>query len=203
MSKIEFKSQVIHFDKSKEQTKIGNAKIAAEKINEILDEVDSFLKIKPTKEKRERLLKDGYGYVLDELRSGFPFPNATDEFNFNAMGIDPSPLAHLLDGLNRRVSEHMLHLDGTKVAVTEKSLEEIKEDCTIRSKSEEENRKFEFAKKLCDFLNDNNEDLQKYCQVIRSKYSGQRSGMTLFNNFVLVSGHNDDNLTYVPRPPRV
>lgn len=200
---MEFKPQVIFFDKSKEQTKIGNARIAAEKINKIFEEVDSVLKIKPTKEKRVRLVNEGYGYVLDELKANFPFPNATEEFNFNAMGIDPSPFKELLRGISINISEHRLHIKGTKMEVTEQSLKEIKEDCTVWTKNAEQNEKYEFAQKLCSFLNKNEKNMQKYCKVFASNNSvDQRGSKNLFNGLVM-SEKNGEEQRYVPAPPRV
>lgn len=197
-----FKSQVIYFDKSKHDTKISNAGIVAEEVNKIFEEVDSLLEIKPTKEKRKRLIEEGYEYVLDELRQNFPFPNANDEFNFSAMGIDPKPLIPLLKGIGLKVSEHNLNLEGNKVALTEKSLKDIKEECTYSTRNEEENKKYDFAKKLCDFLNENNQEMQKYCKVFRGQGVGERMGGKIFDNFILVS-RNGEDYKYVPAPPRV
>ncbi|MFC4219394.1 hypothetical protein [Flagellimonas marina] len=199
---MEFKSKLIYYDESKNATMLSNANIAAEKINEVFEQVDSLLEIKPTKEKRQQLLENGYSYVMDELREKFPFPKATDEFNFNALGIDPTPLKETLKGLGIKSSEHFLHLDGIKVAVTDKSKEQMKENCSYWTRNDEENQKYDFANKLCEFLNQNNAEIQKYCNIFPGQGAGDRNSWAIFNEFIVAS-NKDGQTKYRPVPPKV
>lgn len=191
---------MVHFDESKNATMLLNAEIAAGEINRVFERVDSFLEIKPNSEKRQRLLNEGYDYVLAELREKFPFPKATDEFNFTALGIEPTPLKEPLKGLGMKMSQNFLHLKGIKVAVTEKSKEQIKNDCSYWTRNEEENLKYDFANKLCVFLNQNSEELQKYCKIMPSNDVSVRGSKSIFNRFVLAQKREGEQ-TYVPWPP--
>lgn len=47
---------------------------------------------------REMVRKERLDYVKAELRKRFSFPNATDEFNYQSLGVNLSPLENLLKG---------------------------------------------------------------------------------------------------------
>ncbi|MDF0706611.1 hypothetical protein [Flagellimonas okinawensis] len=123
-------------------------------INEAFQAVDDFFGEKPTEKQRREILEKGYDFVLEKLKAKFPFPNATKEFNYEAMGVDPSPLESLLTVASKRHKflEYSA-LNGAWFEITEKGHQAIKSKHAIIANTDKQKEALKFAEELSELFN--------------------------------------------------
>ncbi|TAI48994.1 hypothetical protein [Flagellimonas allohymeniacidonis] len=127
-----------------------------DEINGAFEAVDEFFGEKPTVAQRKEILKKGADYVSDKLRPKFPFPNATEEFNYEAMGIDPKGLINKLYYVpDRYRTLQYAELDGIWMDISEKGKQEIKSKYEIIANTESQVETLKFARELSELLNRN------------------------------------------------
>lgn len=123
-------------------------------INEAFEAVDEFFDEKPTEGQRKELLEKEYDYVLEKVKAKFPFPNATEQFNFEAMGVDPTPLKGVLSGISKKYKFlEYAALEGVWVGITSEGHKAIKSKYEIVASTDKQKEVYEFAKELCELFN--------------------------------------------------
>ncbi|MCL6272534.1 hypothetical protein M3P19_00855 [Muricauda sp. 2012CJ35-5] len=133
---------------------MGQVSKKVDEINEGLKKYDEFFGEEPTENQRKEILEKGYDYVLEKLKGKFPFPKATDKFNFDAMGIDPSELKTPLNhSANRFRSLEYAELNGVWVEMTEGNIEDIYSRYEVVANTNRQREALEFAKELSELFN--------------------------------------------------
>ncbi|HUH26657.1 hypothetical protein [Gelidibacter sp.] len=95
MKQENFKPQFLFKDDvamTKEETKVING---AKKLNDFINQIESTLSLTLTNREKEAIQANGLKPIYDDLKTKFPFPNASNEFNLQALGIDLKPLERL------------------------------------------------------------------------------------------------------------
>lgn len=148
------KSPVLGYNRDGIRLLTGQEMKKVNEINKAFEAVDEFLGEKPTEKQRKEILEKGYDFILDKIRAKFPFPNATDEFNYEAMGVDPTPLKDVLYGIpNRHKSLEYADLNGIWVEITSEGHKAIKSKYEIVANTDKQREALEFAQELSELLN--------------------------------------------------
>ena len=88
MNAKNFKPQFLFKDDvamKKEETKVING---AKKLNDFIKQVESTLTLTLTNDKKEAIQANGLAPIYEDLKSNYPFPKASKEFNLQALGLD-------------------------------------------------------------------------------------------------------------------
>lgn len=126
------------------------AETGAQKLNEFTRKAQSFMQINFTDDQKEEIKTKGQDFIRDFYRAKFPFPDATDEFNYTATGIDPRPLiqdwlASHIHWIGHARNIHPVS-DGFKAEVNEAEFEYYVE-------TENQLEAWETAISICDTIN--------------------------------------------------
>ncbi|MGN7514490.1 MAG: hypothetical protein ACTHOM_08950 [Allomuricauda sp.] len=153
-AKTEVKDPVLGYNRDGVRLMTDQESKKVNEINEAFQAVDDFFGEEPTEKQRREILEKGYDYVLDKLKAKFPFPNATIEFNYEAMGVDPSPLENELFKIPRihRSLEYSA-LNGVWFEITEEGHEAIKSKYAITANTDKQKEALKFAEELSELFN--------------------------------------------------
>ena|SRR5690625_2641410 len=92
---------LVYKDERRISEEKNNIQQAENHINKFYKEAEKFLGGLTTDEAK-RLPSDAKGVIMDNLRKRYEFPNASDKFNLDALGIDTTEIL----SLHRQVSKH-------------------------------------------------------------------------------------------------
>lgn len=152
MKNKEFEKKFIYRDDEQVNKSIENHKKVIESVNLMFPRVEKAIGRLMTDDEKLRLDKDRGNFVMSVLRERFPFPNADDEFNMQALGIN---VRDLLNDLNTLPSIWVdVKLDNGKLEITEATILNIKEAATQYTKNEKQNEALGIAEKIKGALNE-------------------------------------------------
>lgn len=153
-AKAEVKNPVLGYNHDGVRLLTAQEMKKVDEINEALKAVDEFFDEKPTEEQRMEILEKGEDYVMEKLKAKFPFPNATDQFNFEAMGIDPSNVRKALRQVPTKYKFlNYGKLNGVWVEITDEGHEAIKSRYKIEANTDRQKEALEFAQELSALFN--------------------------------------------------
>src|SRR5690554_7344059 len=138
------KNYILGHNKSNQQHALLEKQKQQQYINERLPKLINFLKKHGHEDKLSTL--NNYQDILNLFHPQYPFPNATDDKNLELLGIDTSSIkkdASILKSL-----KDGFILKGNQVEISEKWHKANEEKHTYRTKTETEDKVFEYATKL-------------------------------------------------------
>ncbi|ARN78670.1 hypothetical protein BST97_12090 [Nonlabens spongiae] len=89
--------------------------------------------------------------VMKKLRKTYQFPNATDEFNLSALGIDVSVMDHSFN--NRMFVSKYFEVKNGKVALSPEIDEILTDEFSTYTRHEVQNNEYHRINKFCEMLN--------------------------------------------------
>jgi hypothetical protein len=142
-----FEKQAIEVNVNYAERAITDYQTSVNNANSKIEKAEEFLKRKLTDDEKQTFMKIGFAFVMSELRKDFQFPNATDDFNLQAAGIDVSGIRQDLQAM-----PHLTHFDTEIVdglfVVSQKAKDNALEAATVYTENEKQNKVFEIAKRL-------------------------------------------------------
>lgn len=131
---------------------IKNALELASKAIEISEDI---LQKKLTGVQKLEVIKDGRNFVQNELRKKYQFKNADDDFNLQAMGVNPEPLYRFLN--TNAIKWQSVDFEVKKDTVVLSEIQPLIERHTYYLENDRQKEALEIAQKLVDVLNEANE----------------------------------------------
>lgn len=96
------KKQVLHIDKHTIRTANAQAPKQAGILNDFITETEEYLKTSFSPEDRVKLKENAGSFLREWVKPLYQFPNATPEFNLQALGID---LKGIISDFNKKSKE--------------------------------------------------------------------------------------------------
>lgn len=114
MNAKNFKPQFLFKDDIAMQKEEAKVIKGAKKLNDFIKRVESTLALTLTNDKKEAIHADGLKPIYDDLKSNYPFPKASREFNLQALGLDLRALKRFYMSYNSVWSgyDYQLNKDG-------------------------------------------------------------------------------------------
>lgn len=131
-----------------------NAEGLASNWNNALKEAEELLKKKLNDEEKIEILEDRMDEIMAQLRSGFQFKNASDDFNMQSMGIDLTPIKEAFMQCKGKFDNNVLELKDSLVMISEEGKAQIENSGRVYTKSIRQNDVYQMAKKLSENLNE-------------------------------------------------
>lgn len=169
------KNYILGHNKSNQQHALLEKQKQQKYINERLPKLINFLEKHGHEDKLPSLT--GYEDILNLFRPDYPFPKATDDKNLELLGIDTSSIkkdASILKSL-----KDGFILKGNQVEISEEWHKANEEKHTYRTKTEAEDKVFEYATKLAKLV------LEGEKKGFLSKY--QRSAISKNNSMFRIN----------------
>lgn len=107
------KSILLHTDEKKILEINNDAKRYAKALNSVINYAEKVCDTKFTKEQKDNIRDNGIYGVYDYYRPHFPFPNASIDFNLQAMGVSLSPLIEFMSRIENRPNWRGLPIELT------------------------------------------------------------------------------------------
>lgn len=155
LTKTQFKPILISTDKEGIANRLKSAHGIAEQLNQRLGNLEEFLGHDLKEKEKLDILKKGRGSFIKLLKKQFKFPNATDEFNLQALGKEnefESVSRTMSNVISLFVAYDFELIDG-KVKLSEEGQLAIEKDCKTYTSNEKQNEIFKLATDLCENLN--------------------------------------------------
>lgn len=130
-------------------------KNALELVCQAIEISEDILQEKLTGVQKLEVIKDGRNFVQNELRKKYQFKNADDDFNLQAMGVNPEPLYRFLESNSIKWQSVDFEVKKDKVVLSE--IQPLIERHTYYLETERQKEALEIAQKLADILNEANE----------------------------------------------
>lgn len=109
---------IIYIDETKVSQEKENIKQAEKYLNEFYKHVNKFLG-NLSADEVERLPTSAKTVIMDNLRKRYEFPNASDKFNLDALGIDASEILSLHKQFSRYWSKYKFKYDENGYIIDE------------------------------------------------------------------------------------
>ena len=150
----EFKREFLRFNQHHLDEYIRIYNVAIVELNNVVKAAKIVLD-RPLTDKEKRIIEtDGIDDVLNELRSKFQFPNADDDFNFKANGVNLSELTATELIFMQKRSEYTYTLLDDLFVASQEQIELIQENNSVYSVNERQNAALIFAPKMIELLNE-------------------------------------------------
>lgn len=151
----EFTPVLMYVNHEKIDGEMKNAKEHAERINSGLAQLEKFLEKDLTDQEKIQLLENGPGYLHEKLKEQFQFPNATDQFNLEAMGKveEYTRMKHLTSNIHAAFHAYDFEVNDGEVVLSENGSEAIIEKNTHSTQNDAQSEAFKLAEKLVKDLN--------------------------------------------------
>lgn len=155
LTKTTFEPKLIFTDEEKIEQSIKSAEGIAEQLNDKLSAAEEFLGHKLTDDDILDLLKKGAGSFMRLLRKQFQFPNASDEFNLEALGKekDFESVKSKLSSIVQLFGAYGYELQNGSVKLAENGREVIHKEYKFYTENLRQNEVYELALELCEKLN--------------------------------------------------
>lgn len=150
-AKKEFERQFIWRDEKRIEGTVADYKRSVDRVNAMFPKVEKAVGRKLSDEEKVDLAHYKAEAVLKMLRPNFPFPNADDEFNLNALGLKIQPLLQELRELPGIVCPTKIH-DG-QLDIADNFIAEITESNTYYTQNKKQNEALKLGKDLIELLN--------------------------------------------------
>lgn len=137
---------------AKDKKTINNALEIVSKVIEISEDI---LQEKLTGVQKLEVIKDGRNFVQNELRKKYQFKNADDDFNLQAMGVNPEPLYRFLSSNVTKLKN--IHFEVKKNEVVLSKVQPLIERNIFYLTTDKQKDALDVAQKLVDVLNEADE----------------------------------------------
>lgn len=149
------KKEVLFRDERESLRESQVIKKALELVSQAIEISEDILKEKLTGVQKLEVIKDGRSFVQNELRKKYQFKNADDDFNLQAMGVNPEPLYRFLK--TNAIKWQGVHFEADKDEIKLSEVQPLIERHTYYLETERQKEALEIAQKLADVLNEANE----------------------------------------------
>lgn len=149
------KKEVLFRDERKVEKESQVIKKALELVSQAIEISEDILQKKLTGVQKLEVIKDGRNFVQNELRKKYQFKNADDDFNLQAMGVNPEPLYRFLKSNSIKWQSVDFEVKKDKVVLSE--IQPLIERHTYYLENDRQKEALEIAQKLADVLNEANE----------------------------------------------
>ncbi|MEH6764136.1 MAG: hypothetical protein V7655_06525 [Aequorivita antarctica] len=149
-----FEPILLHTNENGITSAIKNAEGLASNWNNVLKEAEKLLKKKLTDEGKIEILEDRMDEVMAQLRSGFQFKNASDDFNIQSLGIDLTPIKEAFKRCKGKFDNNILEVKDGLVSISKEGRTQIENSGRVYTKSIRQNDVYQMAKKLSENLNE-------------------------------------------------
>src|SRR5690554_1289695 len=149
------KKEILFRDERESSRESQVIKKALELVSQAIEMSEDILKEKLTGVQKLEVIKDGRNFVQNELRKKYQFKNADDDFNLQAMGVNPEPLYRFLESNSIKWQSVDFEVKKDKVVLSE--IQPLIERHTYYLETERQKEALEIAQKLADVLNEANE----------------------------------------------
>lgn len=141
-----FTPQLIWIDEQRIADSIKDYQSPVDAWNNFLPTVESKINRKLTENEKLTIMREQSNGILSILRPTFPFPNADDEFNLNALGLRISDLLYSADRIPGGI-DYVQFVAG-KAVVSEDTIDRIKKSCHYYTSNERQNEALEIGTQL-------------------------------------------------------
>ncbi|HTO36541.1 MAG TPA: hypothetical protein VLZ72_09890 [Flavobacterium sp.] len=124
-------------------------------LNQAIREAESLLNAKLSGKQKMEIVENGRTFVQNELRKKYQFKNADDDFNLQAMGVNPEPLYGFLK--TNAIKWQSVDFEADKDEIKLSEVQPLIERHTYYLETERQKEALEIAQKLADVLNEANE----------------------------------------------
>lgn len=121
-------------------------------LNQAIREAESLLNAKLSGKQKMEIVENGRTFVQNELRKKYQFPNADDDFNLQALGVNPERLYSFLKSNSVKWKSLAFEIKGNEIVLSEK--QPLIERHTYYLETERQKEAMELAQKLADVLNE-------------------------------------------------
>lgn len=149
------KKEVLFRDERESLRESQVIKKALELVSQAIEISEDILQEKLTGVQKLEVIKDGRNFVQNELRKKYQFKNADDDFNLQAMGVNPEPLYRFLK--TNAIKWQSVHFEADKDEIKLSEVQPLIERHTYYLETERQKEALEIAQKLADVLNEANE----------------------------------------------
>jgi hypothetical protein len=145
----EFKQQLLYVNQDGINSHTTQTELGATALNGFVREAENVLKYKFTDKEKQALKSDGIAFIKNLLKSNFPFPNASEDFNLQSMGL--TNVKNLYSNYERYSGSWIYFDYALTKGVFEAS--RLEKDKTVQSfsyytQNEKQNRVLELAEKM-------------------------------------------------------
>lgn len=144
-----FKPQFLFKDDVAMQKEKAKVIKGANKLNDFIKLIESTLTLTLTNDKKEAIHASGLKPIYDDLKSNYPFPKASREFNLQALGLDLRALEKFYMKYNSTWSDYdyQLNKDGI-FEPTKETLKTANDRHTYYTTNDNQNLALKLAKEL-------------------------------------------------------
>lgn len=149
----DFQPILMHTNNAAISSTLKNAEGLAAKWNNAIEATGKLLKKELSNEDKAEILKNRLDAVMAQLRDGFQFKNASDDFNIQSLGINLNPVKEAFRQLGKFDSD-ILELENGFVRISEKGKNRIAQSACLYTKTEKQNEVYKMAQRLSANLNE-------------------------------------------------
>lgn len=124
---------------------------AAEKLNAFIEAVERELSRTLKDEEKVKVKEEGIDFLINDLKEEFPFPKASDSFNYEAMGINLEPLLKKHEFGNRSW-QIQLELEEGRFKASSELIDDLSTQYHYYTLNQQQNDAMALAGELYDLL---------------------------------------------------
>lgn len=144
-----FKPQFLFKDDVAMQKEKAKVIKGANKLNDFIKLIESTLTLTLTNDKKEAIHASGLKPIYDDLKSNYPFPKASREFNLQALGLDIRALERFYMKYNSTWSNYDYQLNKNGIfEPTDEAINHAVERHIYYTVSEKQNEALKLAREL-------------------------------------------------------
>jgi hypothetical protein len=145
----EFKKELLYVNQEGIEAQTKQIESGATALNGFILEAESVLKCKFTDKEKQALKSDGIAFIKGLVKAKFPFPDASEDFNLNSLGL--TNVKNLYSNYERNSGSWIYFDYALTKGVFEAS--RLEKDKTVQSfsyytQNEKQNRVLELAEKM-------------------------------------------------------
>lgn len=142
----QFKKQFLYRDDQRIESSISDYQRSLDRVSGMFPKVEKVIKRELTDEEKIALAHDKANLVIEILKPQFPFPNADDEFNLQALGLNIAPLLNELMNLPGIFCK--CEVENKRLIIGQTTLDEIEAVNTQYTENENQNKALALANRL-------------------------------------------------------
>jgi len=187
IEKTSAKKLLMYVDTKSKDKAIQTLKMKGNYLNEFLNVIETNLKRLLTDAEKLDVYNDGLKALEKSLKHHFQFPDATDEFNFQSMGIDWNPIFDYYHEFGGIWNDVVQSLENGKFVLSESYLKKFSTRFDYYTENPAQKNKFLDMTDLTELLNN------------ELKGKGVTRGNALaINNALVFVGWSDSRQKYIP-----
>jgi hypothetical protein len=146
----QFKKEFLFTDNERATAYLAEAERAKEDLNLFILNAERVLRLKFTRDERQLLKVDGFNFIKERVKNMSPFPNSSEVFNLEAMGMTEVLDVYSYYNQNApRWNNYKFELnDKNFFEITEAERQKIIESNSFYTQNEKQNHALRLAKEL-------------------------------------------------------